>query len=82
MLLSILSCCDTMVVSILPHTLMVAIDVLLCRWCGVFNQRTSNIVQDDFTHCKLLHSAIVTDYLSLVNLMCKYEEDRKAKQRR
>ncbi|XP_065898480.1 ATPase family AAA domain-containing protein 5-like isoform X2 [Dysidea avara] len=53
-----------------------------CRWCGVFNQRTSNIVQDDLAHCQLLHSAIATDYLPLMNLMCKYEEDRKARQRR
>lgn len=48
----------------------------------MYNERTSNVVSSEFPHCQLQHTAIATEYLPLMNLMCKFEEERKARQRR
>jgi len=43
----------------------------------------SAIVQREFTnHCQLLHSAMATDFLPLMHVMCRSEEARKVRQRR
>ena len=48
-----------------------------------FNSDMLTVVKNEFTnHCQLLHSAMATDFIPFMHIMCKSEEARKARQRR